>query len=114
MRLSGEQVQRAAAARALVRTPDLLVLDDISSALDVQTETRLWERVSAPPDATCLVVSNRPYLLERADRILVMEAGQLKAVGDMRSLLTTSPTFREIWARTTAPQEPETTRRAAA
>jgi len=112
MRLSGGQVQRAAAARALVRTPDLLVLDDISSALDVETEARLWERVSAPSGATCLVVSTRPYLLERADRILVMEAGQLEAVGNVRSLLATSPTFREIWARTTALQAPETTRRA--
>ena len=68
VRLSGGQVQRAAIARALVRRPDLLVLDDVSSALDVGTERRLWDRLLADPDRTLLVVSNRPATIARADR----------------------------------------------
>ncbi|MDQ2807252.1 MAG: ABC transporter ATP-binding protein/permease, partial [Chloroflexota bacterium] len=71
VRLSGGQVQRSAAARMLVRAPDLLVCDDLSSALDVETDRQLWERVLAPNLAgdrpTCLVVSHRRAVLRRAD-----------------------------------------------
>ena len=59
LRLSGGQVQRAAAARMFVRRPELLVCDDLSSALDVETEARLWERVFAHADRTVLAVSHR-------------------------------------------------------
>ncbi|MCJ7551381.1 MAG: ABC transporter ATP-binding protein/permease, partial [Anaerolineae bacterium] len=59
VKLSGGQMQRAAAARMFVRDPELLVFDDLSSALDVETEQTLWERVFAHRDATCLVVSHR-------------------------------------------------------
>src|SRR4029077_6073637 len=71
VRLSGGQVQRAAAARMFVRDPELLVFDDLSSALDVETERTLWERVFAANPAerrpTCLVVSHRRTALRRAD-----------------------------------------------
>ncbi len=76
LRLSGGQVQRTAAARALVRQPDLLVVDDLSSALDVQTEIRLWERFTADPLRTALLVSHRPHVLEMADRVVVLEDGR--------------------------------------
>ena len=59
VRLSGGQVQRTAAARMFVREPEMLVFDDLSSALDVETEQRLWERLLERPDVTSLVVSHR-------------------------------------------------------
>jgi ATP-binding cassette subfamily B protein len=75
MRLSGGQVQRAAAARMFVRQPELLVFDDLSSALDGETERLLWERLFADErKPTCLVVSHRPAVLARADQVLVMNA----------------------------------------
>ena len=78
LRLSGGQVQRTGAARALVRRPELLVVDDLSSALDVDTEARLWERVAAHGFTTALVVSHRPHVLERADRVVALVNGRLR------------------------------------
>jgi len=75
VRLSGGQVQRAAIARALVRGPDLLVLDDVSSALDVETERLLWDRLLADPNRTLLVVSNRPATIARADKVIRLDHG---------------------------------------
>jgi len=77
VRLSGGQVQRAAAARALVRQPELLIVDDLSSALDVATEARLWDGLFAAADGnvTVLAVSHRPRLLDRADQVVRLDAG---------------------------------------
>ncbi|WP_053202416.1 ATP-binding cassette domain-containing protein [Jiangella muralis] len=77
VRLSGGQVQRAAIARALVRRTDLLVLDDVSSALDVETERRLWDRLLADADRTLLVVSNRPATIARADQVIRLDQGRV-------------------------------------
>jgi ATP-binding cassette subfamily B protein len=76
-RLSGGQVQRVAAARALVRRPALLVLDDLSSALDVATELAVWDQLLAERTATCLAVSHRPAVLARADAVVVLEGGRV-------------------------------------
>jgi ATP-binding cassette, subfamily B, bacterial len=76
LRLSGGQVQRAGAARALVRRPELLVVDDLSSALDADTEARVWDRVLASGFETALLVSHRPHVLERADRVVVLDGGR--------------------------------------
>jgi len=76
VRLSGGQVQRTAAARAFVRRPELLVVDDLSSALDVATERRLWLGLAdALPGTTWLVVSHRPTVLGRADQVLTLSDG---------------------------------------
>jgi ATP-binding cassette subfamily B protein len=79
VRLSGGQAQRAAVARALVRRPELVCLDDVSSALDVDTERRLWDRLLADEGTTWLVVSDRPATLARADRVLTLERGRVLA-----------------------------------
>ena len=78
VKLSGGQAQRAAAARMFVREPELLVFDDLSSALDATTESALWARLFARGhDVTCLVVSHSPIALARADRVLVLEDGRV-------------------------------------
>jgi ATP-binding cassette subfamily B protein len=76
LRLSGGQRQRVAAARALVQNPELLVLDDLSSALDVETEIELWSNLSRA-GVTVLAVSHRRVALERADQVLTLEQGRL-------------------------------------
>ncbi len=90
-RLSGGQVQRTAAARMFVRRPALLVFDDLSSALDVETEQLLWERLLQMPERpTCLVVSHRRAVLQRADQILVLAEGRVSEQGTWAELSTRS------------------------
>ena len=81
LRLSGGQLQRTATARALVATPALLVLDDLSSALDARTERLVWQRLREGSDCTCIVVSHRPAALERADQVVLLDGGRVVAAG---------------------------------
>ncbi len=98
VKLSGGQAQRTAAARMLVRNAELYVFDDLSSALDVETEQKLWERLfNDRGDATCLVVSHRKAALARADHILVMKEGRIEAEGTAEQLLERSESFRRLW-----------------
>lgn len=78
VKLSGGQIQRSAAARMLLREAELLVFDDLSSALDVQTEMELWSRLLIPDRRqTFLVVSHRPVVLDRADQIILLDGGRV-------------------------------------
>jgi ATP-binding cassette subfamily B protein len=97
VKLSGGQVQRAAAARMFVRNADLLVFDDLSSALDVETERLLWARLFVQGECTCLVVSHRRAALQRANQIIVLVEGKVEAQGTLADLLATSPEMQRLW-----------------
>lgn len=77
LRLSGGQLQRVATARSLLTAPELLLIDDVSSALDVTTETELWDRLVADGSSTVIAVSHRQLAFDRADQIITLEAGRV-------------------------------------
>ncbi|MGY5876224.1 MAG: ABC transporter ATP-binding protein [Candidatus Thorarchaeota archaeon] len=98
VKLSGGQKQRVAASRMFVREPELLVFDDLSSALDVETEEVLWKRIFDRGETTCLAVSHRPTVLRKADNIIVMKDGVIADQGTLEELLERSEEMKNLWA----------------
>ena len=93
--LSGGQKQRLSIARALVRKPSILILDDSTSALDVKTEAALWEELDRE-EATMLMVTQKIRTAMRADRILLLEDGVISAYGTHEQLMKSSELYRQI------------------
>lgn len=95
--LSGGQRQRLTIARALVRCPQILILDDSASALDFATDARLRKAIrSRTKDMTVFIVSQRASAIRNADQILVLDDGRLAGMGTHRELLKTCEVYREI------------------
>ena len=96
--LSGGQKQRLTIARALVRKPEILILDDSASALDYATDARLRASIRNMEDApTVFIVSQRASSVLYADQILVLEDGGVVGLGTSDELLQTCPVYREIY-----------------
>ena len=95
--LSGGQKQRLTIARALVKKPQILILDDSASALDYATDAALRAAIKAlPGDMTVIIVSQRTASIQHADKILVLDDGELAGQGTHEVLLETCPIYREI------------------
>ena len=95
---SGGQRQRLTIARALVRRPEILILDDSSSALDFATEAALRSAVgNLPYDPTVITVSQRASAVMHSDRILVLNEGKCAGIGTHEELLKSCDIYREIY-----------------
>ncbi|MFN8492228.1 MAG: ABC transporter ATP-binding protein [Caldilineaceae bacterium] len=97
--LSGGQKQRVAIARALLTQPRILILDDSTSAVDVETETKIQDALEQQMgEHTTLVVAQRISTVLKADKIVVIDKGRIAAEGAHRELMQTSPIYQEIYA----------------
>lgn len=98
IKLSGGQQLRLAVGRMFMRNASIYAFDDIASALDVETQHVMWNRILEKQSGTYVVVSNQKRLLQAADQILLMKDGQLEAVGSLDELLQQSEEMRLIYA----------------
>ena len=96
--LSGGQRQRVAIARAVASKPDIIILDDVTSSLDITTEAHIVESLySEFKDRTAIIISQKINTIRNADRIIVMEDGRIIAMGSHDELLKSDSTYRTIF-----------------
>ena len=96
--VSGGQKQRLCIARALLRRPKILILDDSTSAVDTKTDAKIREGLASYlPNTTKLIIAQRISSVQDADRIIVMEGGRIKDIGNHDELLKTSEIYRETF-----------------
>lgn len=99
MSLSGGQKQRISIARAVLKSAEILIFDDSTSALDLKTEADLYEALQkSHPESTKIIVAQRIASVRRADRIVVMDHGRISAVGTHEELRKTCPIYQDICA----------------
>ncbi len=97
-RLSGGERQRLAIARAILKNAPILILDEATSALDAESESLVQAALAnLMKDRTVLVIAHRLGTIRRANRIAVLEAGRITAIGPHEELLTTSPTYQRLY-----------------
>ncbi|MCD8120493.1 MAG: ABC transporter ATP-binding protein/permease [Lachnospiraceae bacterium] len=95
--VSGGQKQRLSIARAIARKPEILILDDTFSALDYATDKRLRKRIATDcKDMTCLIVAQRVGTIRNADKIVVLDEGEVVGMGTHDELMATCPVYKEI------------------
>lgn len=96
--VSGGQKQRLCIARALLKRPKILILDDSTSAVDTATERKIRERLAEElPGTTRIIITQRLGSVEGADQIILLDDGRVTAVGRHDELLAENPVYREIW-----------------
>ena len=106
--VSGGQKQRLCIARALLKDPKILILDDSTSAVDMKTDAKLRAGLAAYlPQTTKLIIAQRVASVQEADLILVMDNGRIVASGDHQALLASCPIYQEIYAQQTGASDPE-------
>ena len=94
---SGGQKQRLTIARALVKKPEILILDDSSSALDYATDLKLRTELKNLPNMTVFIVSQRTSSIQNADKIIVLDDGQMVGIGTHDQLINTCDVYKEIY-----------------
>ena len=96
--LSGGQKQRICIARALLRKPKILILDDSTSAVDSETELRIRNNLNAwLHDTTVLIITQRIYTMQSANRVILLDDGEVESIGTPEELLERSEMYREIY-----------------
>ena len=104
--ISGGQKQRLAVARAVLASPDILLLDDATSAMDAQTEDAFWKAFRKElPDTICLAVTHRAHTIETSDLILAMNDGRIAERGTHAELIAMNGVYRQIYERTRLEEE---------